>query len=266
MNWLDVTLPSPAENLALDEVLLEATESFGIPEFLRFWESSRHFVVVGYANKVATEVNLDACNSLGIPVLRRITGGGTVLQGPGVLNYALVLQVSEQSPLATITGANQFIMQRNAEALTQMLAGSSGSESGPFDAREQSGQPKPFAPVQVLGHTDLAIANRKFSGNAQRRKRNHLLFHGSILLNLDLDLLDATLPMPSLQPDYRGGRSHRSFLVQLNASAESVKQALCQGWSAIHRAKLDSLSDNWQRSVEKLVTEKYSRPEWNFRL
>ena len=61
MKLLDLTLPSPAENLACDEALLDACEESGGDEILRFWEARETFVVVGYANKVATEVNLDAC-------------------------------------------------------------------------------------------------------------------------------------------------------------------------------------------------------------
>ena len=58
---------------------------------LRFWEPNKPFVVVGYANQAAREVDLEACRKLGIPVFRRCTGGGTVLQGPGCLNYSLDL-------------------------------------------------------------------------------------------------------------------------------------------------------------------------------
>ena len=60
MNLLDLTLPSPAENLALDEALLDAAETGNSNETLRFWESPTPFVVVGYANKIQTEVNVPA--------------------------------------------------------------------------------------------------------------------------------------------------------------------------------------------------------------
>src|SRR6185503_18456412 len=113
MNYLDFTLPTPAENLACDEALLDRAESAGGPAFLRFWESPQPFVVLGYANKVAEEVNVEACRPLGVPILRRCSGGGTVLQGPGCLNYSLVLRSSDTGPQRTITEANRFVMQRN---------------------------------------------------------------------------------------------------------------------------------------------------------
>lgn len=117
----------------------------------------------------------------------------------------------------------------------------------------------------MQGHTDLAIGGFKFSGNAQRRKRTHLLFHGAILLNLDLELLEQVLPMPTLQPDYRSGRSHKDFLTQLGVPAESVKQALRNAWSA---NEATTLAAQLKRGVPvaKLVAEKYSRADWNFRV
>ena len=86
MRHLDLTIPSPAENLACDEALLDWCESGDGVECLRFWESPEPFVVVGYANKVETEVNVAACEARKIPILRRCSGGGTVVQGPGCLN------------------------------------------------------------------------------------------------------------------------------------------------------------------------------------
>ena len=269
MNWLEFPPLSPAKTLATEEALLDAAEAGTCSETLSFWESNQHFIVLGYGNKVATEVNRPACERLGIPILRRCSGGGTVLQGPGVLNYSLILRATENTPLANINGANQFIMQRNAEALTKLLGSALPRPIGWGEGRGegQSGQTAaPSCRVQVQGHTDLAIAGRKFSGNAQRRKRTHLLFHGAILLNLNLQLLDEVLPQPTLQPDYRSDRSHQDFLTQLGLSADSVKQALCQAWSATEQTSLDSLMKDWCGSVERLAAEKYSRREWNFRV
>ncbi len=98
MKHLDLTLPSPAENLACDEALLDWREENGGEEILRFWESPETFVVVGYANKIATEVNVENCRAKQIPIFRRCSGGGTVLQGAGCLNYALILRIAENSP------------------------------------------------------------------------------------------------------------------------------------------------------------------------
>src|SRR5262245_28553537 len=120
MKILDLTLPTPAENLACDEALLRSAESGESGEVLRFWESPENFVVVGYANKVATEVNVAACEAQNIPFLRRCSGGGTVVQGPGCLNYALVLRIADHQPTHSIQTANQFIMERNRDAIAEI--------------------------------------------------------------------------------------------------------------------------------------------------
>jgi len=91
MRLLDFSLPDAAENLALDEALLLAAEAGTGGELLRLWEAPRHAVVVGAGGSVALDVNVPACEADGVPILRRASGGGTVLIGPGCLCYSLVL-------------------------------------------------------------------------------------------------------------------------------------------------------------------------------
>src|SRR5258707_12456145 len=121
MKYCDLELPSPAENLACDEALLEQAEQGVGGELLRCWEAREYFVVVGYANKAAVEVNLEYCEGHGVRVFRRCTGGGTVLQGPGVLNYSLILRTDGTGPFQSISAANQFIMERHRAALAGLL-------------------------------------------------------------------------------------------------------------------------------------------------
>jgi len=238
MKLCDLTLGSPEENLACDEVLLDLCEAGSCEELLRLWELPQYFVVLGYANKVATEVNLPFCQKLGIPVLRRCTGGGTVLQGPGVLNFSLVLRAEGSGPFHNIATTNKFVLERHRDMLASLLR----------------------APVEWRGQTDLAIGGLKFAGNAQRRRRRFLLFHGSFLLHLDLDLMEKALPLPSRQPDYRVNRSHSDFLINLTISPQVLKAALAKAWNAItplSRIPLDQIT--------RLAREKYALDEWNLR-
>ena len=235
MNLFDLTLPTPAENLACDEALLDACEEGAGDEVLRFWEAGEYFVVVGYSNKISTEVNMAECERRGFPVLRRCSGGGTVVQGPGCLNYALVLKIPVSGPLASLTQTNQFIMQRHATTMSDLLGN----------------------PVHVQGHTDLVLGQRKFSGNSQRRKRRYLLFHGSFLLNFDLALIESLLPIPSRKPAYRGERSHGEFLANLPVSSSQVKAALTKTWDARGAAPAPV--------IPPLLTSKYTTKAWNFR-
>ncbi len=249
MKRLDLTLPSPAENLAADEALLDWCEAGAGEETLLFWEPRETFVVVGYANKIATEVNVSACEAKGIPIFRRCSGGGTVVQMPGGLNYSAILRITDDGPLRNITSANQFIMERNRAAIQSAIG------------NRQSA-------ISVRGHTDLAlvthhsslITEKKFAGNSQRRRKNFLLFHGTLLLNCDLKLISELLLMPSLQPDYRASRPHSDFVTNLNLPAEKVKAALGHAWNANEEFKNPPLAE-----IKKLVQEKYSTREWNFK-
>ncbi|MDF0643014.1 MAG: lipoate--protein ligase family protein [Nitrospira sp.] len=216
---LDVTLPSPVENLALDEVLLDEMEEHGGHPVLRFWESDRHFAVLGRASILAEDINLTACEQDGIPILRRASGGGTVLQGPGCLSYAFVLPLSFHPDLRDIRSTNRFVLQRIADAL-------------------QRWEPA----IAFHGISDLGVAGLKISGNAQRRNRKGLLFHGTVLCDMRADLIARYLKEPRRRPDYRGDRLHGEFLGRIDASPQEVKQAIAAAWCAqVHL-------EDWPRS------------------
>ncbi|HSU55378.1 MAG TPA: lipoate--protein ligase family protein [Candidatus Dormibacteraeota bacterium] len=238
MTLCDLTLPTPEENLACDEGFLHMAEEGGGDELLRFWEPTCYFVVVGYGNQVNSEVNVDYCREHRIPILRRCTGGGTVLQGPGVLNYSLVLRADPASPCHSISAANRYILNRNSLALTKQLQ----------------------LRVEMRGQTDLAVDGLKICGNAQRRSRNFLLFHGSFLLNMDLLLIEKTLRMPSKQPEYRESRSHSDFLMNLKTSAASIMTCLRLAWNATTPCEPLPVD-----SIARLVREKYRLKSWNLK-
>ncbi len=246
MKLLDLTLSTPAENLACDEALLDWCEDGAGEEVLRFWESARHFIVLGYANKMASEVNIAVCEKKGIPVYRRCSGGGTVVQGPGCLNYSLVLKITEGGRLQNITSANHFIMERNRAAIESLYS------------KTETPDPKPE--IAVRGHTDLCIGELKFSGNSQRRRKHFLLFHGTFLLNFNLALVSEVLPMPSKQPDYRKRRAHSRFLTTLDMPAEKVKTALQKAWDANSPPASPPMD-----KIAILARDKYAGPGWNHR-
>ncbi len=240
LQLVDVSLESPALNLALDEALLEQCEAAeGAGGVLRFWRTADYFVVVGYGNRVGAEVDVAACGAAGMPVLRRCSGGGTVLQGPGCLNYALVLPVAESGPLASITGTNEFVMERNREAVAGLV-----------------GQP-----VRIEGHTDLAVAGRKFSGNSQRRRRRCLLFHGTFLLGFELRLIGRVLRPPTREPAYRQGRGHGDFVMNLPVAEEVLRAALRRVWGAQNEMKNPPVA-----LARELAAARYGNDEWNRRL
>ena len=107
MKYLDLTFADPKHNLACDEALGDNFEAADGGEVLRLWEPADHFVVLGYSNRIAVEVNVGACEVRGIPILRRFSGGGAVVQGPGCLNYTLVL--GNERPGSSAISANLIL-------------------------------------------------------------------------------------------------------------------------------------------------------------
>ena len=219
MKKLDFTFHTPEQNLACDEALLDWCDQEDGPEILRFWEPSRHFVVLGISNSLESETHPEICRANRIPILRRTSGGGAVLQGPGCLNFSLILKIGDSGPLKSILQTNRHILTRHKEVLEPLLGSAIGIE----------------------GDTDLTVDRRKFSGNSQRRKKHALLFHGSFLLSMNIKLIEKLLPIPSRQPSYRRNRSHQTFLKNLPLGAALIKEALTNCWGASDLLRPDEI-------------------------
>lgn len=234
MYQLRLTLPTPLENVALDEALLEACEAGQFAGgVLRLWESPEYFVVLGRSSDPQIEVNLAACRREGVPVLRRPSGGGTVLAGPGCLMYAVVLDFRELPHLRAVDAAHRHVLERIAAALAPLIPG-----------------------IAQAGISDLVLnegkTTRKVSGNALRIKREHLLYHGTLLYDFDLDRISRLLATPTRTPDYRDQRSHGEFVANLPLSRDEMEDALLQAWKAN-----DPLVDWPRERTTELAATKY---------
>jgi len=236
---LDLTLETPEDNLALDEALLdEADEASRPAEVLRIWESPHPIVVVGRSSRVAAEVDDGQCHRRGIPILRRSSGGASVVVGPGCLMYSVVLSCVHRPQLRMISEAHRLVLGVLADSLGAVVSD-----------------------VRPLGTSDLTLGDRKFSGNSMRSKRTHLLYHGTLLYDFPLHLISTCLRVAPRQPEYRQSRNHAEFVTNLPATAAGLRTALVEGWNA--REALDE----WPRGkTQELVETKYSKKEWNFRL
>jgi lipoate-protein ligase A len=194
---------TPIENLAIDEALLRLVDNGNYQEGIcRIWESQNYFVVLGLSKKVVDDVHLDVCNKDGIPILKRCSGGGTVLQGPGCFNYGFILPINHHTDLAGIGTTTSYILSMVQERLEPIIS-----------------------KTEQQGISDLVINNIKFSGNAQRRLRNAILFHGTILYDFDLSLVSTYLKEPPIQPDYRKKRPHHQFIRNVLASKSALMEA-----------------------------------------
>src|SRR5262249_51556743 len=146
------------------EALLLEAEGGRNGGVLRVWQWPQAAVVLGSGCRLAEDVDEAACRSGGVPILRRSSGGGTVLLRTGCLCYSLVLSYDRSAGLRDIRASYCYILGRMGDALADILPG-----------------------IVCAGTSDLAAGGRKFSGNSQQRKRSFLLHHGTILYNFDLD-------------------------------------------------------------------------------
>ena len=247
MQRLELTLPTPAENLALDEALLDWAEAENPAwEFLRLWESPQPMVVVGRSTRVQQEVFVERCRERSIPILRRSSGGAAIVAGPGCLMYAVVLSYALRPELKDIGRAHAFVLQRLAASLQPLVAtigtvSFEGTSDLVFDERGTTSQP------------------RKFSGNSLRAKRTHLLYHGTLLYGCDLTLIETCLRMPPRQPNYRERRPHLDFVMNLPVDRPALVAAVDRAWPTS-----ENLHD-WPRDrVAALVNERFSNDRWNF--
>ncbi len=225
-----------AVNLARDEALLESCEALPASSALRFWEHSRHAVVLGASSRIHDDVHLGECERAGIVVGRRGSGGGTVLLGPGALNVAIVLPIAGAAPLAAVDTAQTWILYKIAQPL-----------------RSQG------FPIVVQGSGDWTIGDRKVAGSAQRRLRRHLLVHLSILYDFDLSLISRYIKQPKRQPAYRGDRAHDVFLANLRCPIAPLINGIRSAWGP-NDAFSDYAADATQ--VERIRATKYGDPAW----
>lgn len=237
LRFLDLTLSTPGENLALDEALLLEAEDGRGPELLRLWEWQAPAVILGAASQLNEDVDEAACARDAVPILRRSSGGGTVLLGPGCLLYSLVLAFERTPPLHDILPSYQFILAKVTACLADVVPGA--------------------APE---GTSDLAVRGLKFSGNAQQRKRTHLLHHGTLLYRFDLGQVGRYLRQPKRQPEYRANREHAAFLMNVPLTKAEMVERMRQAWGANLGAP------GWPADrVAELMETKYSRLEWSRR-
>jgi lipoate-protein ligase A len=234
---LDLTCTSPAENVALDEALLDQaeTEDDG-PEILRLWEPSQPLVVVGRSSQVAVEVQLDECRRRAVPVLRRASGGAAIVTGPGCLMYAVVLSYARHPELRMLDQAHQYVLSRIVAGLSTL-----------------------GIVADICGTSDLARDGRKFSGNSLRCKREHFLYHGTLLYDFDLSLISSLLGVPPRVPEYRANRPHEAFVGNLQVPREALVTCLASAFGAC-----ETMSDWPDERTKMLVSERYSRDSWNF--
>ena len=249
--FLCYTAKSPAHDLALEEAIHSAVEDGSSPNSWRVWQAASPAVILGTGQESAKEVDLECAKSEQIAVLRRHSGGGTVVIGPGAINYSATFRIEDLPGSETIQGA----MSAALKPVIGLLC-------------------KWGLNVQAAGLSDLSLKGtdgllRKLAGNSQARKKLSVVVHGTLLADPDWERLERLLRFPSRVPDYRAGRQHRDFLTSLKeneapfdlaAFGSGLLSVLSYGINSEDRPSQNELA-----LTEKLFGDKYARSEWNLR-
>lgn len=228
---------SPAAwNMALDEVLLC---SLGDTPVLRIYGWSPPAVSIGYFQSIEQEVDVAECSRLGIDVIRRVTGGGAVLHD-SELTYSFLTKKYPQNIMESY----------------ELVCGAV------IDSINSLGFVSKFSPLN-----DITVNGKKVSGNAQTRKKNALLQHGTILLSADIDRMFSVLKVPSEKIRDKMISDVKQRVASLNRSFDEVAASMKKGFSEKFCASLadDSLTDEEKIATEKLAREKYSTRQWNWK-
>ena len=254
--WLDVEFDTVEENLAVDEALLEAAHEGRMGgAIVRTWMASAPTVVLGSSSRVAAEVDPEACAAAGARLVRRPSGGLTVVLGPGCLMWSVIVPHPAGSP--GLEAIHAAMLEPLAEALR--AAGRAVHRRGTSDLAVMT--PQASGQTAVSGQ---ATVEKKVSGNALRVKRHGVLYHGTLLDSFDLDLIGRVLRHPPQEPAYRAGRPHGDFLANLDLGRPRLEAAVRAAFGAFSAG---TAADAWSRErVRQLVAERYASGEWTHRL
>ena len=241
---------NPYLSMALEEAIPTMVGRGLAPETLRFWRNM-NAVVIGRFQCVELEVNLEACQKYGVSVVRRFTGGGAVYQDLGNLNYAMSLR--KDSP----------VLREDLFENFKILS------LGVTEGLKRLGLTPEFGQNSLI-----SINGKKVSGVAGSLSGGVFFQHGTLLVNINLQILSEVLNSSQVQAvEKKGVRSTKWAVTSLRDALgkdiplPQVKRALIKGFEEVHSVKLvpEGLTPEEEELAKKLYETKYSKEEWNFK-
>ena len=240
-------------NMAIDEAILNARIAGRVQNMLRFYRWQPSAVSIGKNQNPDTEVYLDACKQLGVDVVRRISGGGTVYHDfEGEVTYCLIAK-TETFGTGDITAVYAKIYEAIKDALRLL------------------GITADFSTGDAKNCPNMTVRGKKISGSSQTVTRGIVLQHGTLLRSVDLPKMFQLLKLKNAtcsQAADIGKRKITSIQNELGhaVSPNTIANALAQGFKAMLKIQLEpgALTYNEIELANKLCKEKYSKKEWNF--
>lgn len=241
------------KNMAIDEAILNARAADRVPNTLRLYQWKPSAVSIGKNQSPQNEIFLENCRKLGVDVIRRISGGGTVYHDSrDEVTYSLVAKMNDLD-FKDITSVYSKVYE------------------GITDALRLLGIPADFNEGDQKNCPNLTVKGRKISGSAQANRSGTVLQHGTLLLNVDLERMFTVLRVPwaksCMQVVGVAKNKITSVTTELGhkVSAETAANAMAKGFQNILRVQIieGELTPNEVELAEKLSKQKYATDEWN---
>lgn len=226
----------PAWNLALEECM---TRSLRGPGFM-LWQN-RPSVIVGRNQNTMAEINMPYLRSHNIPAVRRITGGGTVYHDYGNLNYSCMADMEDQAFADFAPFAQPILHALRSLGLECVFS----------------------------GRNDILIGERKISGTAKTVSGKRILFHGTLLFDADLGILEEILTPDPDKITFKGIRSVRARVANIKeflpglTSETFREQILSSLLRQAGKTSPDVIPEELIKEATELANTKYRTDEWN---
>lgn len=263
---------SPEMNMAVDEAILQLHAEGKVPPTVRFYTWNPATLSIGYFQKALKEINLEEVHKQGLGFVRRPTGGRAVLHDKE-LTYSVI--VSEQHPKmpSSVTEAYKIISMgllhgfQNLGLKAEMVSLASEEE------KEKYSSPGSSACFDSPSWYELVVEGKKVAGSAQTRQKGVILQHGSILLDMDVELLFSLLNFSSDRLKQRMMESFRQKAVTINEvssrpiSLQEAIDAFGRGFASGLDVELlpGELTEEEQALAKELAQTRYGTEEWNLR-
>nr|WP_187354048.1 biotin/lipoate A/B protein ligase family protein [Brevibacillus laterosporus] len=268
-----VTPPmSPEMNMAIDEAILSLHSQGKVPPTVRFYTWNPATLSIGYFQKMEKEINIEEVKRRGLGLVRRPTGGRAVLHD-AELTYSVIVSEDHPQMPKSVTEAYKVISMGLLHGFQKLGLQAEMVSLASEEEKAKYNSPGSSACFDSPSWYELVVEGKKVAGSAQTRQKGVILQHGSILLDMDVDLLFSLLTFPSERVKERMMNSFKQKAVTINEvsskpiSLEEAIEAFYHGFAeglGIELVAMD-LTDEEQQLANELAENRYSRDEWNFR-
>ncbi len=237
MIYINNNSHNPYFNLAFEEYFF----NYNFNDDCAILWQNKHTIVIGKNQNTWEELNHEFVKTSKINIVRRNSGGGAVYQDLGNINYSYITNKASKSDV------------NNYAKFTKPI----------IDALNNIGVEAKFS-----GRNDIEVNGKKISGNAQLWKNHKILHHGTILFDVNLDILQKALKPDLLKIKSKGIKSIRSRVVNIKSllkkplSDSQFKDILAQKLSENAVTYIPTKADI--AAITELMNQKYLTPSWNY--